>query len=206
MIVVAGPIEGRGERALRERHAHRVREALAERVRWWSRCPEVHFALRMARRLRAKLAKILDLLDRQGVAGEVQHRIEQHRGVAVREHESVAVPPGRIARIELKHVAPEDFGDVRHAHGRARMARIGLLDGIHRQSTNGVGELAVGGHGGFFRRERAVILPDAPPIHQYRDTSLPLPERRFETRVLRAQLVRSIMCMGTRHISRGGVM
>ena len=150
---VAGPIEGGRERALRQRHAHRIGEALAERA-GGGLDAEVHLALRVTRGLGAELPKILELLDRQGIAGQMQHGIQQHRCVAVRQHEAVAVPPSRIARIELKHVAPQHFGDVRHAHGRARMARIGLLDGIHRKGTNGVGELAAGGHVGISSKLR----------------------------------------------------
>ena len=129
---VAGAVEGRGERALRERHADGIGKSLAQRSRR-GLDPEMHFALRMAGGLGAELPEILDFVHRQGIAGQVQHRVQQHGGVAVRQHESVAVPPARVARIELKHVPPQHLGNIRHAHGRARMARIGLLNGIHRR-------------------------------------------------------------------------
>jgi hypothetical protein len=128
---VAGTIECGGERTLGQCHADGVGKTLAQGP-GGALDPEMHLALRMARRLRAELPEILDLVHRQGITGQVQHRIEEHRGVAVRQHETVAIPPGRIAGIELEDVAPQHFGDVRHPHGRARMARIGLLDGIHR--------------------------------------------------------------------------
>ena len=143
--VVAGAVEGGAKRALRQRHAHGIGNTLAQRP-GGGFDPEVQFALRVAGGLGAELAKILDLVHRQGIAREMQHRIQQHGRVAVRQHESVAVPPVRIARIELKHVAPQHLGDVGHPHGRARMARIGLLDSVHRQGTNGVGKLAASGH------------------------------------------------------------
>jgi hypothetical protein len=51
----------------------------------------------MAGRQRAELAEALDLVERHvGVAGEMQQRIEQHRAVAGRQHEAVAVRPVRI--------------------------------------------------------------------------------------------------------------
>ncbi len=128
---VAGPVEGGRERALGQCHADGVGKSLAERA-----CgrfdPEVHFALRMTRGLGAELAKVLDLVDRQGIARQVEHRVQQHGRMAVRQHETVAVPPAGVAGIELKHVPPKHFGDVRHPHRSARMTRIGLLDGIHR--------------------------------------------------------------------------
>src|SRR5712692_11662362 len=87
--------------------------------------------------------------------------------MAVRQHEAVAVPPARIAGIELKYMPPQHFGDVRHPHGGARMARIGLLDGIHRQGTNSVGKVAAGGHDELLyltsvTGDRPRIVPDAP--------------------------------------------
>jgi hypothetical protein len=42
------------------------------------------------------------------------------------------------------------------------MARIGFLDGVHRQGTNGVGKLAASWHfEGLLVEGRAVIVPDA---------------------------------------------
>ncbi len=157
---VARPIECRGERALRKRHADRIRKTLAERS-GGGLDAEMHLAFRVPWCLRTELPKILHLLHRQGIAREMQHGIQQHGCVAVRQHESVAIPPARIPRIELKYVAPEHFGDIRHAHWGARVARIGLLDGIHRQGTNGIGKLAAGWHGRLLLWERAGILPDA---------------------------------------------
>ena len=52
-----GPVEGRGERALRERHADRIGRALAERP-GRRLDAEMHLALRVARGLRAPLAEI----------------------------------------------------------------------------------------------------------------------------------------------------
>ena len=43
--------------------------------------------------------KRLQLVERQVVAGEVQQRVEQHRAVAGREHEAVAVGPRRIGGV-----------------------------------------------------------------------------------------------------------
>ena len=48
-------------------------------------------------RLAVQLAEVLQLVDRQVVAGQVQQRVQQHRAVAVRQHEAVAIGPVRIA-------------------------------------------------------------------------------------------------------------
>ncbi len=68
--------------ALCDRHADGVGNALAERPgrRFDARGVAV---FRVAGGLGAKLAELLDVLDRHvGVAGQVKQRIEQHRAVA----------------------------------------------------------------------------------------------------------------------------
>ena len=87
-----------------------------------------------------QLAKALQLIERQVVAGQVQQRIEQHRTVAVGQHEAVAVDPGRIGRVVAQVLHPERLGDLGHAHGRARVSAIGLLHGIDREDSDGIGQ------------------------------------------------------------------
>ena len=55
--------------------------------------------------------------------------------MAIREHEPVPVDPRRIAGVVLEEIAPQDLGDVRHAHGHAGMAGVRLLDGIHAEGA-----------------------------------------------------------------------
>ena len=85
--------EARGHRALGDRHADRRRQTLAERA--GRRLDAQRVAVfGMAGRLRAELAETLDLLDRHvGIADEVMHRVLQHRAMAGRQHEAVAVGP-----------------------------------------------------------------------------------------------------------------
>src|SRR5581483_4364753 len=80
-----------------ERHADAVGEALPERTGGGLDAGG-EMRLRMSRRARAPLAKLLQLVERQVVAGEVQERVEQHRAVARREDEAIAIGPVRIAR------------------------------------------------------------------------------------------------------------
>ena len=96
--------------------------------------------LRMARRLAVELAETADVVERHrrlpqplvvGVhrlgPGEMQHRPEQHRGVAVGEHEPIAVGPDRVLRIEAHHAVPERVDQRRERHRRAGMSGLGLL-------------------------------------------------------------------------------
>ncbi|MPN16149.1 hypothetical protein SDC9_163487 [bioreactor metagenome] len=70
----------------------------------------------------------------------MQQRVDQHRAVAVTEHEAVAVRPLGVGRIVLEVVPPQHLGNFCHPHRGARMAGVGLLYRIHRQRTDGAGE------------------------------------------------------------------
>ena len=61
--------------------------------------PAVWRGLGVPGRARLPLAERLDVVELEAVAGEVQHRVLQDRGVAVGQHEAVAVGPRRIGRI-----------------------------------------------------------------------------------------------------------
>ena len=125
--------------ALGERHADGIGEALAERA--GGRLDAGGMAVfGVAGGLRAELAEILDLVDRHVlVAGEIEQRIEQHRAVAGRQDEAVAVGPVRVLRIEFQEAREQHGGDVGGAHRQAGMAGIGLLDGIHGKEADRIG-------------------------------------------------------------------
>jgi hypothetical protein len=86
------------------------------------------------------LAKPLQLVQRHVLdAGQVQQAVEQHRTMAVRLNEAVAVGPMRIGRIELHEILVENGRDVGHAHRRAGMAAVGVLHRVHGEKPNAVG-------------------------------------------------------------------
>ena len=131
-----------GEMPLGDRHADRVGEALAERAGGGLDARRVA-VFGMAGGDRAELAEALDLVDRhRRIAGEIEQRVEQHRAVAGRQHEAVAVGPGRIGRIEFQEAREQDRRHVGHAHRHAGMAGFRLLDRVHRQRADGVGHAA----------------------------------------------------------------
>ena len=138
----------RRQQLLRQGHAHAHRQALAERPGGGLHARGVA-DLGMARGLGVELAEVLDLLQRQVVAGQVQQRVQQHRAVAVAEHEAVAVEPVRVGGVVVQVVVPQHLGDVRHAHGHARVTAVGLLDRVHGKGADGVGEFETGRHGGL---------------------------------------------------------
>ncbi len=93
------------QKAFGERHANGIGEPLAERSR--RRLDTGRVAVfRMACGLGAELAEVLDLIERHaGSAGQMQQRVKQHRAMSGREHEPVAVRPGRICRIEFQRLS-----------------------------------------------------------------------------------------------------
>ncbi len=143
-VVVDEPVaEAGGEVALGQRHADRVGQPLAERP-GRGLDPERMTVFGMARRAGAELPEAAQLV--QGhvrIAGEIEQRVEQHRAVPGREHEPVAVGPIRMLRVVLQEPRPQHSGDVRHAHGHARVTGLRLLDRIHGQRADGVGEVVV---------------------------------------------------------------
>jgi hypothetical protein len=135
-----------------ERHAHAVGEPLAERAGGHLHA-RGQVVLGVARRLRSPLAELLQLGERQVVAGEVEQRVEQHRAVAGREHEAVAVDPVRVTRVVLEVARPQDERVVGGAHRQPGVAAVGLLDRVDREELDGIDREAregrIGGGGGL---------------------------------------------------------
>ena len=98
--------------------------------------------------LRPPLTELLQVVHREVVAGEVQRGVLQDAGVPGREHEAVAVGPGRVGWVVAHALAVEDVGDRRERHGGARVTGVGLLHRVHGEAADGVDRerLDVGGH------------------------------------------------------------
>ncbi len=161
---VAGTVELIAEEPLGQGHAHGVGQPLAQRAGGGLDAGG-EAVLRVARGLAVELAEALELLERQGVAAQVEQRVEQHGRVPVGEHEAVAVGPGRVGRVVAERPAPEGGGHLGHAHRGAGVAGVGRLHGVHGQGAervrHGIGEAVgradhpVGGGGGHQTAPRA---------------------------------------------------
>ncbi len=105
----------------------------------------------MSGSLAVELAKLLDVIERDreftqafvlGIhaahLGQVQHGVQQHGGVAVRQNKAVAIGPDRIGGVVTQELLPQAVGYRRQRHGRARMSGVRLLHSIHRQGADGV--------------------------------------------------------------------
>ena len=156
----AGAIEVRGHPLRGEGHPHAGGDALPQGParRLDSGGPAI---LGVARTAAVELAEALDVIEAHRELaerlvlrvhrldpGEVQHRVEQHGGVAHRQHEAIAVGPDGVVRVEAEMPLPEGVGHRGHGHGGPRVAGVGLLDGVHGQRPDGVdAELIDVGHG-----------------------------------------------------------
>ena len=97
----------------------------------------------------AELAEILDLVDRDVfVARQIEQRVEQHRAVTGRQHETVTVRPGRGLRVEGKKAGEKNRCDICCAHGQAGVTGVRLFHGIHGKEANCVRHPVV-----FFARD-----------------------------------------------------
>ena len=135
--------------------------------------------LGMSGGLAVELAKAADVVERHrglpeplvlGIhrlcPGEVEHRPEQHRGVAVREHEAVAVGPDRVLRVEAHDAVPDGVDQRRKRHRRAGMSGIGLLDRVDGKRADGIdAQLIDFSLSGLARLRRAATLMSHLLVH-----------------------------------------
>src|SRR6202034_2841806 len=73
----------------------------------------------------AELAELLYVIEREVVAGQVEHGVQQDRGVPTGEHEAVPVGPVRVGGVVVHDPRPQDVGQRGQGHGRAWVARVG---------------------------------------------------------------------------------
>src|SRR5215470_11690383 len=71
-------------------------------------------------------------------AGKMERRPEQHRSMAIRQHEAITIGPDWVLRIEFEDTIPYRIDKRRERHGRSRVSGVGLLHGIDREGANRV--------------------------------------------------------------------
>ncbi len=92
----------------------------------------------MARGFRAELSEVLQVVEREVVAEQVEQRVEQHRRVACGQDEAIAQRPLGVVGIEAQMVCPDLECRPRQAHGGTGMAATRPLDGIDGKGADGV--------------------------------------------------------------------
>src|ERR1017187_9897042 len=150
--LVTGTVESRREHALGDRHSDRVGRSLAERTRRRLAAGSLPI-LGMARSLAAPLPELLQVVEREVVAGQVKKTVQEHAAVPRRQNEPVSVGPVRVAGIVLQVLLPQHVGHRGRAEGKARMTGGGFLDGVDRERADGIdAELVEGVENGAHSR------------------------------------------------------
>jgi hypothetical protein len=150
-VVAQVGTEARPQPALGDAEPHGVGEPLPERP-GGELDPRRVVHLGVAGCLRAPLAEGPEVVERQPVTGEVEHRIQQDRRVPRRQDEPVAVGPVGGLGVVAHDAGPQDVGQGRQGHGRAGMTAVGGLGGVHGQAPDDVdGTLLEGGVGSHLR-------------------------------------------------------
>ena len=105
------------QQILSQSHAHCIGDALTQ----WA-CGGFHAigiaVFRVAWGFAVPLTEVFQIFNRQIVASQMQQRVNQHRSVAVGQHETVAIHKVWIGWIVAQELVPQHFGHVGHAHGR----------------------------------------------------------------------------------------
>ena len=143
--VVAIAIELGSEGFLCQRHPHGIRDALPQRPGRGFNAGGIAI-FRVAGRLAMELPELLQVFNGKFIPSEMQEGVDQHRAVAIGQHEPVAIGPIRIRRIVSHQAIPEHLCNIRHTHRRTGVAAFGRLDGVHSEGTNGVGQFRSRGH------------------------------------------------------------
>ena len=158
--LVSGPVVVLCKEFLRDGHADAVGEPLAERAGG-------HLGaggkakLGVARGLALPLPELPDVVERELVAGEVEQRVQEHRGVAGGQHESVAVGPEGVGGVVLEEPVPQRIGHRGGAHRGAGMAAVRLLDRVDRKEADRIDGEVVDGGGGSLGRHAASLSGSA---------------------------------------------
>ena len=126
-------------------HAHRVGDALAQGAGGGLDAAGVA-VLGMAGGQGAELAELLEVVDLQAVAEQVQQAIQQHGAVTGGQHKAIPVGPLGVGGIVLHLLAPDGVGGGRRAHGHAGVTGLGLLNALGGQDADRVDDHALFAH------------------------------------------------------------
>ncbi len=119
------------------RETNGIGDALAQGTgRCFNRiCEEI---LRMARCERTFLAEVLYLVQSDlSIAHKIEQGVKQHGAVTRRENKAIAISPKRRTCVKLHVLLKEHGRNIGHAHRHTRVARIGGVDCVQSQRTNG---------------------------------------------------------------------
>ena len=144
---VLGGVEAGGRHLGGDGHADEVARALAERPGRGLDAGGLA-ELGVARGLAVQLAEGLHVIQRDVEAGQVEPAVGEHRAMAGREHEAVAVGPGGVGGVDAEEGAVERRADLGGAEGQAEVPGVAGGDGVHGETAGLVGGAGEGGYVG----------------------------------------------------------
>src|SRR5512138_2134341 len=159
---MSGLVELRCEMRSGDRHPHAVGKSLPERTRRHLDAGGQSI-FRMPRCLAAKLAEILNILQREVISRQMQQGIKQHRTMPTRKDEAVAPCPLRVARIVPQVTRPHRKRHRCRAHRKPRMPGVSFLNCIRGKEADGIDCLSLKiccSHYEFLRKRLSSILPN----------------------------------------------
>ena len=153
-------VEARREELLGHGHADRVGDALPERTGGDLHARRV-VQLGVPRRLAVPLAELLDVVQREVVAREVQQRVLQHGRVAAGQDEAVTVGPLGRDGVVLAQLGEDRPAQRRERHRGPWVPGVGGLHRVHGEAADGVDGESV--EGGLLRHVMSPEPVDGPP-------------------------------------------
>src|SRR5579863_1299316 len=91
------------------------------------------------------LTERLQIIQRQFVAAEIQGGVQERRGVAVGEHEAIAIRPLEMGRTVLHQLMKQQVSNGRAAQRRSGVAALGLLYRVNREEPQGINRKLIEG-------------------------------------------------------------
>ncbi len=135
------------------RHSDAVGDALAKGPRRGLDPARRMRELGVSGGLGVELPEALDLRERDlAVAAEAQPRVKEHRTVARRRDEAVAIEPFRVGGIVREGVPEEHGPDFRTAQGKAQVTALAGVNGVEGEAPSDRGRLGED----FFRQHAAI--------------------------------------------------
>ena len=149
--LMLGGVEVGGGHLGGDGHADDVAGALTERAGGGFDADRLA-ELGVTRGLGVELAEVLHFLEGEVETSEVDPAVDEHRAVAGRKDEAVAVDPGGGSGVVAEEVTVEHGADFGGAERQAEVSRVAGGDGIHGEATGFGG--GAGKVGGIVERHR----------------------------------------------------
>ena len=165
--LVPGRVEMRRRHLAGQGQADRIANALAERT-GGGLDPGGLVKFRMAGRFAVEYAEILQLLEGQIIAAQMQPAVEEHRAVAGGQHEAVAVEPAGLVGVVHQRMAVKHGADFRRPERQTEVAGGTFMNGIDGEAAGlggGQGKnLSLKFHGRKRRKRECLVTPRFPCV------------------------------------------